>query len=225
MKKILVMAVLLTLVSLTFAQENISTQGEAGLGRAPLPEAYYDTSSAAGTYGLKVNLGWANVDWSIGDINGSDQLFAPQLSLFYKVTKNLDINISTFFLSADDTNGELGATTADISRFSLGARYWVETKKQIMPYFGAGLGYYMLDMNVENVYENGAVVPASVSVSDSPGAYFEGGLAFLISESFLIDFDFTYDLLLGSSKGTINDVDSSIDMTSLSFNMGMTLMF
>jgi outer membrane protein W len=197
----------------------------SGLGRGPLPSAKYDGFASGGAWGLKLGLGWANVDWDLGPAGGSENLFVPQLSLSYKATDNLDVNFSTLFASAEDKDDQLGSTEADMTRLALGLRYWINTETRITPYVGGGLGYYLLDGKTDNTRENGTVVPATVSVKDAPGAFLEGGAAFQVSDTFFINADLTYDFLLGSADATINGDDEDFDVKSLSFNLGVTWMF
>lgn len=231
MKQQLILA--LMLVSLTAGAQEYGQgplAGEAdhdgGMGRARLPEATYDGFALGGTWGAKLGLGWARVDWDLGPADGSESLFAPQVSLFYKTTDNFDLNVSALFLSADDTDGALGATEADMTRLALGARYWVDTQsRRIIPYFGGGFGYYLLDGKTNNTREDGVVVPATVSVEDAPGAFFEAGATFQVGDAFFVNADITYDFLIGSADATINDKDEDLDVTALSFNLGVTWMF
>jgi outer membrane protein W len=179
---------------------------------------------------MKLNLGWASVDWDLGPADGSESLFAPQASLFYKATDNLDVNVSVLFVSADDTDNELGSTEADMTRFALGVRYWVDTQSRITPYFGGGLGYYILDADTDSAPNPcplcpDPTVPANVSVDDAPGAFLEGGAAFQVGDAFFINADLTYDFLLGSADATINGADEDLDVKALSFNLGVTWMF
>lgn len=197
----------------------------SGLGRSTLPEAHYDGFSASGAWGLKLGLGWANADWDLGPASGSENLFAPQISLFYKTTESLDVNFSTTFLSAEDKDVQLGRTEADVVRLALGVRYWVNTQTRTTPFVGAGIGYYLLDGMTENTREDGVVVPAEVSVKDAPGAFIEGGAAFQISDNFFLTTDLTYDFLLGSADAQINGDDSSFDLTSFAINVGMMWTF
>ncbi len=203
-----------------------SGRDTAGLGRAPLPAAAYDGFASGGSWGLKLGLGWASADWDLGPASGSKSLFAPQISLFYKTTDSLDVNFSTTFLSAKDRDDQLGNGQADMTRLALGIRYWVDTQARVTPYFGGGLGYYLLDGSTENTREDGEVVPVvSVSVKDAPGAFLEGGVAFLISDGFFIHTDLTYDFLLGSADAQINGKDKRFDVKSFSVNLGVTWTF
>lgn len=236
MKHVLIV-VLLGVVSLTAsAQEHgrgslTSGSGRsAGLGRAELPPAQYDGFALEGSWGVKVSLGWANVDWDLGPADGSESLFAPQASLFYKATDNIDVNFSALFLSAKDTDKELGATEADMTRLALGVRYWVATQSRVTPYFGGGLGYYILDADTDSVPNTCPLCPdptrsATVSVEDAPGAFLEGGAAFQVGDALFINADLTYDFLLGSADATINGADEDLDVKALSFNLGVTWMF
>ncbi|MFH0907647.1 MAG: OmpW family outer membrane protein [bacterium] len=203
------------------------TGGQAGLGRAALPAATYDGFMSGGSWGLKLALGWANVDWDIGPASGSQSLFAPQASLFYKATDNLDVNFSTLILSAEDTDSELGKNEADMARLALGVRYWFNAQARITPYAGGGLGYYLLDGKTESTRdESGLVVPADVSdVKSAPGAFLEGGVAFQVADNVSISADLTYDFLLSSADATINGTDENFDVKALSANLGVMWMF
>ncbi len=201
--------------------------GSSGLGRARLPDARFDGFSPGGSWGLKLGLGWASVDWDLGPAGGSESLFAPQLSLFYKTTDNLDVNFSTTFLSAKDKDDELGVTKADMARLAVGVRYWFHTPARVIPYVGGGLGYYLLDGTTEMTRDDDgeAVRAAGVSVKDAPGAFLEAGVAFLIGDGFSIHTDLTYDLLLGSADAEINGEAESFDVKSLAINLGVTWTF
>lgn len=237
MKHALIMAVLFAGFASASAQEygrgalSAESGRNDGLGRAPLPAAKYDGFALGGTWGTKLTFGWANVDWDLGSADGSESLFAPQASLFYKATDNLDVNLSALFVSAEDKDNELGSTSADMTRLALGVRYWVNTQRRITPYFGGGLGYYMLDADTDSVPNPcpscpNPTVAANVSeVEDAPGAFLEGGAAFQVRDSFFINADLTYDFLLGSANATINGDDEDLDVKVVSFNLGVTWMF
>jgi outer membrane protein W len=196
-----------------------------GLGRAELPTGEYSGFLGGGDWGVKVGLGWAFVDWDLGPTDGSDSLFAPQVSLFYKTTDSLDVNFSLFSVAAEDDDLQLGSTEADMTRLALGLRYWLNTRTRITPYFGFGLGYYILDGATENMYQDGLVVPATVAVKEAPGAFFEGGVAFQISDRFFINVDLAYDFLLETADAEINEQDEDFDIRSLSVNLGATWVF
>lgn len=199
---------------------------QSGLGRARLPAPSYDGFHLGGTWGMKIGVGWANADWDIGDASGSERLFVPQGSLFYKTTDNLDVNFSVMFLSPEDEEDDLGKTEGDMTRLALGARYWFNTQSRITPYAGAGLGYYLLDGKTENTRNQaGEIVPANVSVDNAPGAFLEGGLAFQTSDSIFFNADLTYDFLLDDPEVTVNDEEEDFDISSLSLNLGFTFMF
>lgn len=200
----------------------------AGLGRGTLPDTHYEGYSLGGTWGLKPSLGWANVNWDIGSASGSESVFAPQLSLFYKATDNLDMNFSTLFISAEDSDGDLGKNEADLTRLALGIRYWFNTQTRITPYFGGGLGYYLLDGKTDKTREDGQVAPVTVTavdVKDAPGAFLEGGVAFQVTDNFFVNLDLTYDFLLGSADATINGKDDKFKVQALALNLGVTWMF
>ncbi len=222
MKMGVAVAVLLAVVMSVKAQEygrgTLSGEGAAsGLGRAPLPKAQYDGWWGGGVWGVKGGLGWAFVDWDIGDGSGSDSLFAPQISLFYKATDYLDVNFSTMYLSAKDTGYPEGDTTADMTRLALGVRYWINTHIRLTPYLGGGLGYYILDGTT------GADVDASVD--PAPGAFLEGGVAFRVADGFFVNTDLTYDFLLGSADATINGQGEDFNVKSFAINVGVTWLF
>lgn len=196
------------------------------LGRAALPPAVQDGFALGGTWGVKASLGWANVAWDLGPADGSENLFAPQASLFYKVTDPLDVNLSCLLLSAEDDDLELGTTEADLTRLSLGARYWARTSTRLTPFFGAGLGYCFLDAATDRTREDGAVVGVTnMDVKDAPGFFLEAGLAFQAGDAFFITADLTYDRLLGSADAEINGRGEDFDIQAFALNLGVAWMF
>lgn len=202
------------------------TASGGGMGRAPLPAPTYDGTVAGGTWGVKADVGWALVDWDIGPASGSESLFAPQASVFYKVTESVDVNLSGLFVSAEDEDGEWGDTGADMARLALGVRYWFNTQTRFVPYVGGGIGYYFLDGTLDNTRAEGQVVPvADVSADDWPGAFLEGGLAFQVADDFFINADLSYDFLLGSADATINGADEDLKMSVVFVGLGVTWMF
>ena len=128
MRAVLACSVLAAAILSAGAQESergaltVGGGSRVGLGRADLPPAQHDTFMGGGTWGCKVDLGWAKVDWDLGPASGSESVFAPQVSLFYKATDGLDLNISALFITAEDEDGQLGTTEADMTRLALGAR-------------------------------------------------------------------------------------------------------
>lgn len=201
--------------------------GPVGLGRGPLAPAQVETGTPGGTWGLKLGLGWAHVKWNVGSADGSESVFAPQGSLFYKATDNLDVNLSAMFLSAKDQDSVLGDTKAGMTRLALGARYWFQNSSRVTPYLGGGIGYYLLSGGADKTRDaTGAAIPANVgSMKDTPGAFLEGGLAFHITDNFYLNADLTYDFLLGSSDVKINGNNESFDVKSFSVNLGVMWTF
>ncbi len=201
----------------------------AGLGRGPLPSPTMQHGYFAGAWGVKLDLGWANVDWDVGPASGSERVFAPQASLFYKKSDNLDINLSVLNVSGKDNHERLGATDGEFTRIAMGVRYWAPTQGRVTPFFGGGIGYYLLDGNTQFVpsetEEHPAVDPATVSVKDGPGAFLEAGLAFLISDGFFVNTGLSYDFLLGSSDATINGRDKKFDVNAFLLNLGVMWKF
>lgn len=198
---------------------------EAGMGHAPLPRPTYHGFAAGGSAGVTLSLGWVKVDWDLGPADGSESLFAPQASIFFKATEQFDVNLSLFVVSADDRDDALGRTEADLTRLAVGSRYWVNTRTRAVPYFGAGIGYYFLDGKTEKTREDDVVVSASSSVKDRPGAFLEGGVAFQISDQLMMTAGMSYDFLLGSAKATINGKGESFDVSAFAINLGLAWIF
>lgn len=201
----------------------------AGLGRGSLPPPAMQHGYFAGAWGIKLDLGWANVDWDVGPASGSERVFAPQASFFYKTTDHLDINVSFLHVSGTDNDENLGANEGELTRLAMGVRYWAPTQGRVTPFFGGGIGYYLLDGNTQFVpSETEAypeVDPATVSVKDGPGAFLEAGLSFLISDGFFVNTGLSYDFLLGSVDATINGRDRKFDITSFALNLGVAWKF
>jgi opacity protein-like surface antigen len=202
---------------------------EAGLGRAPLPDALHGFTAPGGTWGMMASLGWAQVDWDVGPVDGSESVFAPQVSLFYKTTDDLDVNVSFLFVSGEDEDDEYGSNEGDMVRLALGARYWVRTHGRVSPYVGAGIGYYMVDGATDKVpcsdCAGESPIDATVDIEDGPGAFLEGGVAFQLADRMYFHAGLTYDFLLGSTDATINDRKEDFDITSLNVNLGATWLF
>lgn len=198
----------------------------AGLGRAGLPAPSYEVDFGSGTMGLKANLGWAFTDWDVGPASGSHGAFVPQASIFYKTTDHLDMNLSVMYVSAEDSDGELGDNEAEMARLALGLRYWFDMHSRFAPYLGGGVGYYIVDGSTENTRKSGQVVVVNnMSVDNAPGGFLEGGVAFQVVDYVFINADMTYDFLLGSADAEINGEDEDFGMRSLALNLGVTWMF
>lgn len=196
------------------------------LGRAALPPAVHEGFALGGSWGIKAGLGWSRADWDLDPADGAEWHFAPQGSLFYKATDQLDVNLSCLFISAEDEDKELGTTEADMTRLALGVRYWLPTSSRITPYFGAGLGYCFLDAKTERTREDGAIVNVwDVEVEDAPGLFLEAGLAFQISDDFFITADLTYDRLLGDADAEINGRGEDFDIQAFAINLGVAWIF
>jgi len=231
MKKVIVLVLMAATVqavrSAELGREALPPAGSTtGLGRGPLAPAQLESGTPGGTWGLKLGMGWAHVKWSVGSVDGSEAVFVPQGSLFYKATDNLDVNLSVMFLSAKEKDSELGDTKADMTRLALGARYWFQNSSLVTPYVGGGIGYYLLGGEAAKIMVNGVAQPANVgSVKDNPGAFLEGGVAFHITDNFYLNADLTYDFLLGSSDVKINGESEKFDVKSLSVNLGVMWMF
>ncbi|MDZ4198653.1 MAG: outer membrane beta-barrel protein [Kiritimatiellia bacterium] len=198
-----------------------------GTGRRGYAQTAGPTRAAeAGTWGLKVGLGWAVVDWDIGPAGGAESGFSPQASLFYKATRSLDVHFSALQVSGKDQDAEMGNTEAEWTRLALGVRYGVKTQTRVTPYFGGGLGYALLDGKLENTRENGRRVPvSSLSVENVPSAFLEAGLALRLDEEFQFVAEFTYDFLLGSAEAKINGRKEDFSITSRSLNLGLIWSF
>jgi len=199
---------------------------DSGMGRAALPSSAHGSDFLGGTWGVKLGVGWAKANWSVGPIDGSETLFVPSGSLFYRATDSLDINLSGLFLNAEDEVGD-GTTKAEMTRLALGIRFWPVGGSRVTPYVGCGIGYYLLGGEMDNVYCpcNNQTVTGTLEVDDVPGAYLEGGVAWQITDNFFINTDLTYDLLLSSPSASIGGEEADFDIDALSFNLGVTFMF
>ena len=203
-----------------------SRSPESGMGRAELPTSTLGSGFLGGTWGLKLAVGWAKADWSVGPIDGSDSLLVPSGSIFYRPIDNLDVNLSTLFLRAEDKVGG-GKTKAEMTRLALGVRFWPIKDCLVTPYVGAGIGYYFLGGKMEHAYCSCLNQPANgkLDVDNVPGAYLEGGVAWRITDNFFINTDLAYDLLFSSPTASIDDAEGKFKISALSVNLGITFMF
>jgi hypothetical protein len=203
-----------------------SASPESGTGRAELPPSTLGSSFFSGSWGVKLAVGWAKADWSVGPIDGSDSLLVPSGSIFYRPIDNLDVNISALFLHAED-KVEDGKTKADMTRLSLGVRFWPIMDCLVTPYVGAGIGYYFLGGKMEHAYCSCLNQPVSgkLDVDNVPGAYLEGGVAWRITDNFFINTDLAYDLLLASPTASIGSQEGDFKISALSVNLGIAFMF
>lgn len=233
MRRSLIVALLIAVVVSTHAQElgrgSLTVEGgrRAGLGRAALPPAQSNGFRFGGTHGFELGLGLASVDWDIGPASGSQAVFAPQATWFYKTTDNVDLNISALFVSAEDEDEPFGDNEADLTRIGVGVRYWIDRGSRLVPYVGIGLGYYLTDCStVRTLDSQGQIVDADVGdVDDVPGVFLEGGAAYEIADNFYITGEIAYDLLLGDAEVSINGSDEDFDISALSLNLGVAWMF
>ena len=221
------MAVVLSAGAQEHGRGSLAADGrESGLGRASLPGARNDSGWGGGVWGVKAGLGWALVDWALGPVSGSDGIFAPQASLFYKTADWLDVNVSAAFFSAQDEDGQLGESNADMTRLALGLRYWFNTKTRVTPFAGAGIGYYLLAGETDLTRDDG--IPAevrSLSLDNWPGAFLEGGVAFQVADNVSLHAEITGDFLLGPADAEINGKSEEFKMTAVAFNLGVVWVF
>lgn len=226
---VLVMGVAVSAYSQEYGRGALTVEStkSAGLGRAALPAATHDGYRTAGAWGVRLGVGWANADWDLGSASGSDSVLAPQAAWFFKTTDQLDVSLSTLFVSAEDKDSRLGATEADMARIALGLRLWIDTGSRFTPYLGGGLGYYLLEGEIESALDEDGnpVAVEDSSVEDAPGAYMEGGAAFQVSDSFYVTADLAYDFLVGNADAKINGVNQDFEMKSISANLCAAWMF
>jgi outer membrane protein W len=184
------------------------------------------SDSPGGTWGLKAGVGVASVKWTVGPIDASDTAFAPSASFFYKITDNVDVNLSGFYFSAKDDVSR-GTAKADVTRLAVGARYWPIPDSGINPYLGCGIGYYLLDGEMNHVYCacHGTTATGKLTIDDAAGAYLEGGIAWKVANNFFINTDLSYDFLLSSSDATIGPENPDFDIHAIAVNLGITWMF
>lgn len=203
-----------------------ATTTDSGSGRATLPAPAHGRDILGGTLGLKLGIGWAKANWSVGQIDGSESTFVPSASLFYKPTDHLDVNLSGLFLNAEDEAGA-GSTKAEMTRLAVGVRYWPVGDSRINPYLGCGIGYYLLGSETVNadISGNGQVASGMLELDDVPGAFLEGGIAWQITDNVFINTDLTYDLLLSTSSASIGGEEFDFDIDALSVNLGATFIF
>lgn len=203
-----------------------SESPDSGMGRARLPSPSLETGFFSGTWGIKLAAGWAKANWSIGPLDGSDSLLAPSGSLFYRATDNIDINLSALYVHGKDEAGD-GTTKAEMTRMTIGARFWPTGGSRLTPYVGAGIGYYLLGGELDHAYCSckQQVMTGKLDVDDVPGAYLEGGLAWQISDNFFVNAELAYDLLLSSPDASIGPEKADFDFDALSVSLGVTFMF
>lgn len=213
----------------TYAQElgRGSLDGRSqhtGLGRAPLPAPTFEALGGAGSLGMMVNIGWAFVNWDVGPADGSDNVFVPSVSLYYKVTDAVDVNASLLYASGKDTDEELGDTSATLIRLGLGARYWLDTGTRFIPYVGGGIAFAMLDGDTDRTRVDDEVVGARVSVDNVPGGYLEGGASFMLADQLHFTAGLSWDFQF-TSDATINGRDEDFSVRVLSLNIGVKWAF
>jgi hypothetical protein len=199
---------------------------DSGLGHSALPKSSYGGAFLSGAWGLKLGIGWANVDWSFGDLDGSETTFYPSGSVFYRANDYVDINLSGLFLSVEEDVGDITAD-GELTRVAVGARCWPVRHSRIAPYLGVGVGYYMTDVDLSGANRPGDSQPSSATmdIDDVPGACIEGGVAWQITDNFFINTDLTYDLLLSSPSASVGNVEDDFDVDVLAVNVGATWMF
>ena len=168
-----------------------------------------------GMVGLDVNLMWNSPSVEGGDIDYDDQVWAPEIALFYGVGRGADIRFIGKILSVDseDEDDEI-----DIWRLGVGTRYWMAVESDFIPYFGASLNYYSLDAG-ELDNEDGSF-----------GLAGEAGLAYLITESAAIRLGLQMETLLGDADAEYGSGDNAgegtdISLSMFSFGLGLSLLF
>jgi outer membrane protein W len=183
-------------------------------------------SAPPAPWGLKLGVGAAGVKWTVGPIDASATAFAPSASLFYKVADNFDVNLSGLYFSAKDDVSR-GTAKADVTRLAAGVRYWPAGDAHMNPYLGCGIGYYLLNGEMDHVYCSchGTTATGKLTIDNGPGGYLEGGVAWKIADSCFINTDVSYDLLLSSSNASIGPETPDFDIHAVSVNMGVSWMF
>lgn len=212
MKRVLFAALLFVGISFSVMAQEVSRGNES--------------VSLVGPWGLKVGIGAARANWSVGPIDAADTVFAPSASLFYKVTDNFDVNLSGFYINAKDDVSR-GTAKADMTRLAMGAKYWPLGGVRIAPYLGCGIGYYLLGGEMDHVYCacHGETATGKLTVDDAAGAYLEGGVAWQVAGNFFINTDLSYDFLLSSTGASIGIENPDFNIHALSVNLGITWMF
>lgn len=169
----------------------------------------------ATTFGASVAIGWTDFDWEVGEIDGSDTVWVPELALFYVIQDGLDVRLSAKFASGDDRDDGTDVD-GDFTRFTIGSRYWINLDAFVTPYVGASVGYYGLDM---------ASSGRNISVDDGIGYNLEAGCALGLSDGFVLTLGLSYDDLITDADATVNGADADASIRALGANVGVVVLF
>lgn len=170
----------------------------------------YNDIFAEGIAGADLFLAWNNAQWKeTGDgVSHSDKVWIPQVSLFYGMSKNLDIRLCGKWFSLQDDEAEL-----DIVRVGFGVKFWGSTGTDFKPYVGALLNYYSLDSN---------------AMDDEDGAFGlsgEAGVAYQVSDFLFISLGVQGETLLGKTKGDIAGESERLSFNALGLGLGAAVVF
>jgi hypothetical protein len=174
-----------------------------------------DDPCDVGKFSLSVGAGMRVVaDDLFKDVYGTSGI-SINVDFGVKVMKSLEVFLHTDYFTIDGELTYTGEdTTLTIIPAELGARYLIpinkECKTKLFPYFGVGVGYYMVkEENVIDTFEQNKV-----------GFFAEGGLRFYFAGSIFADLKLKNVFLKVE-----NDQGDSVEAGGLAYMFGVGISF
>ncbi len=156
--------------------------------------------------GVDVDLCWCSAQVDVVDGSRADDAWAPLVSISYGVADRIDIRFSGMSVSYD------GIASDSVY---LGLRTWIPLDGDLLPYLGASVSHYWLD------------VDAAQRPEEQLGFSGELGVARFLTESVLLRFTARGEFLLDDvdvkDSVTGEDIDVSFDAVSLAIGISLYL--
>jgi outer membrane protein W len=135
------------------------------------------------------------------------------LSFFYSLNKQLRVELKGYFSPIDVENDPegLSAGTLNVIPLQLSLQYRLRISRRFIPYVGAGVGYYLSNLSVENSDEWQRLgFNINQEVDSSLGYHFGAGIDYFINSNMAINVDARYCIASFDGSYTITEEVSGI---------------
>ena len=208
------MAVLASAISILAAAAGAADMGRQPIGpsgtaavRPGQVQNGYSASIGDMGPGIEAAVDWSSVNWKVAGNANHDSAWSPDVSFFYGISPYLDLRLNAKYMSLKDQDD------MDVFRFGVGARAWLPTQWEVLPYAGVGLNYYR---------------PSGSGLGSPEGALGisgEAGVAYLISERAAVRFGLQAEATVADAKATINGQKENISLSAAGLGVGIIVAF
>jgi len=176
----------------------------------PIQKGYSDGFITDGGVGLEVGGSFNAVNWDLGGDSFSDEVWSPELALFYGINDTFDLRATFKWGTMEDIANENMpdeyAGDMTFYRIGIGAKGWFNTDSDFIPFVGVGLNYYIVDV------DEGSSASGMLGLSGSVG------LAYAANEQVSVQLSLQGEISLSEGSVDLTQADGTDSEEDISFD-------